>query len=387
MATKYDVFAQIIEKAPCKPKNLNFNSPIYAHLNKLIESNWVKKSSRGVLVPILNKKTKQIFEIIKWSLKNSLDPNIWFNNNLKKVLKVLTERSPKINPSEISANSTNLALINFFSNEQFILLYQLNPKRGTLLTHKMFNLFQDYQEEKINIEEKYLDFKIIKNLILKTKKRSVNPFGLKLFEFLTGSAQLEGGTITIGETVEILTKDIYPNKSPKDIQMVKNLNEAFGFILEHLEEPITLESIKELNKLCIFSLHKGAGQFKKSHNKIAGNPKFQTAHPRDVLHLLSNYCNELNLIKTRGEVIEKIGYIHNEFQHIHPFSDGNSRTTRLLVNWLLMKFQLPLLILKRGAFEKYMSLTKLSTKRNDPDLRNFLAHLIYHEELIKKCNN
>jgi len=206
---------------------------------------------------------------------------------------------------------------------------------------------------------------------------------LKLFEFLAGSAQLEGGTVTIGETVEILTKDIYPDKPSQDIQMVKNLNESFGYVLDHLDEDITLEHIKELNKLALFSLHKGAGQFKKSHNKIAGNPNFKTASPGDVVPLLLNFCEKLNSINSRKEALSELGFIHNEFQYIHPFSDGNSRTTRLIINWFLMKFGLPILILKKGAFEKYMSLTKMSKKRSDDELRNFLLHVVYHEELIK----
>lgn len=82
--------------------------------------------------------------------------------------------------------------------------------------------------------------------------------------------------------------------------------------------------------------------------------------------------------------MKQLGFIHNQHQRIHAFVDGNSRTTRLLVNWLLIKFKFPLLIIKTGAFEKYMSLTKLSTKRDDDNLRDFLLHLIFHEELLNK---
>ena len=48
-----------------------------------------------------------------------------------------------------------------------------------------------------------------------------------------------------------------------------------------------------------------------------------------------------------------------------------------------MKFKFPLLVIKTGAFEKYMSLTKLSIKRDDFNLRNFLLHLMVHEESVK----
>jgi len=80
--------------------------------------------------------------------------------------------------------------------------------------------------------------------------------------------------------------------------------------------------------------------------------------------------------------VKELGFIHNEFQHIHPFSDGNSRTTRLITNWLLTKFKLPILILKKGAFEKYMLQTKMSKVRSDKDLRSFLLHVIFHEETV-----
>jgi len=383
MPTKYDVFAKIIEKAPCKPKDLEFKTPVYIHIDSLVESGWVKKSEHGILTPISNKKTKDAFEIIKWSLKNNINPNLWFSGNFKKILKVLSKKDSKINPKQLSANARNNVIIDFLVKDQFILIYQKSPKLGTLLNHKMFSFLQNYYEQKVKINEKYLSFERIKKLILKTKRREINPFGLKLFEFLAGSAQLEGGTVTVGETIEILTKDIYPDKPPKDVQMVKNLNEAFSYVLEHLNEDITIEHIKELNKVCLFSLHKGAGQFKKAHNKIAGNPKFKTAHPKEVIPLLINFCKKFNSITTREEALSELGFLHNEFQHIHPFSDGNSRTTRLIVSWFLMKFKLPILILKKGAFEKYMSLTKMSKMRSDKDLRNFLLHVIYHEELVK----
>ncbi len=48
MPTKYDVFAKVIEKAPCKPKDLKFDKPIYSHLNSLVSDNWIKKLKRSV---------------------------------------------------------------------------------------------------------------------------------------------------------------------------------------------------------------------------------------------------------------------------------------------------------------------------------------------------
>lgn len=382
MSTKYDVFAQIIEKAPCKPKDLKFNSPIYSHVTSLIKSKWVEKTKEGLLNPIKNNETELSFKIIKWSLKNNLDYNIWFSKNLEIVLKNLPKSIPIINPPKLSNNKKTAEIIRFFEENQFLILWKRKPKMGTLLNHSMFNLIQEKYKIQEKIHEKYLSYSEINRNLLKISKKEINPFGKEIFEFLAGSAQLEGSTVSIGETVDLILNAIYPDKPNEDIQMVKNLNEAMSHVIDNVNEELSLEHLKEINKLCLFSLHKGAGKFKKTQNKILGNPIFKTTSPERVVEELNKFCEEFNKIKTRKECLKQLGFIHNQHQRIHPFIDGNSRTTRLLVTWLLMKFKFPILVIKVGAFEKYMNLTKLSSKRDDVNLRDFLLHLIFHEEIF-----
>ncbi len=382
MPTKYDVFAKIIEKAPCSPKDLFFKVPIYNHLRELEKKELIKKE-KNILTPIKNEKSKLIFEIINWSLKNGFNYNFWFKKNIIKVVKKLSSSSTKIQHKSITGNQKILEIVNFLSENQFLLLYKKSPKLGTLLNHSIFEVIKTLNNEKFEIQEKYLSFGNISKLILKTKRQIINPFENKIFEFLAGSAQLEGSTITIGETVSLLRNNIYPARPVEDIQMVKNLNLAFEYALENLNGNLTVEKIKEMNKICLFSLHRGGGILKKSQNKIQGNPSFKTASPKETPLKLIKFCEEFNKISSRKEALSKLGFIHNEFQYIHPFTDGNSRTTRIITNWLIMKFNLPLLILKKGAFEKYMNLTKLAKKRNDNSLRDFLLHIIYHEYLMK----
>jgi len=382
MPTKYDVFAKVIEKAPCKPKDLKFDKPIYSHLNSLVSDNWIKKTKKGLLNPIKSEETKFIFEIFKWSLKNNVNYNFWFSENLKLVLKVLSKSVPVINPLKLSNNKKNSEIVHFFEENQFLILWKRKPKLGTLLNHKILSLLKKKYGLKDKVKEKYLSYCEISKKVLGIFQKEINPFEKKIFEFLAGSAQLEGSTVSIGETINLIMHSIYPNKPSQDIQMVKNLNEAINYVFEHLDEELTLEHLKEVNKICLFSLHKGAGKFKKTQNKILGNPNFKTTPPNKVVVELEKFCEQFNKIKTRKNCLKQLGFIHNQHQRIHGFVDGNSRTTRLLVNWLLMKFKFPLLVIKIGAFEKYMGLTKLSSKRNDDDLRNFLLHLILHEELL-----
>ena len=377
MPTKYDVFAKVVEKSPCKQKELGFKKPIYAHVNSLVRTGWIKKLSNGILVPIKNEETKKIFDILKWSLKNNINYNYFFSDNMKKVVFSISKTLPRLNPKELAGNKKNKEIVGFLEENQFILSWKRSPKLGLILNHTILNLIAEKK-----IQEKFLSFNEISKKILILIKKEINPFDKKIFEFLASSAQLEGSTVSIGETVELILHSVYPDKPAEDIQMVKNLNEAMIYVLENVNEDLTLKHLKEINRICLFSLDKRAGEFKKVQNKIFGNPNFKPTPPGKVVEELSLFCKEFNNIKSRKECLKKIGFIHNQHQRIHAFSDGNSRTTRLLVNWLLIKFNFPILILKTGAFEKYMGLTKLSTKRDDDFLRDFILHVIYHEEIV-----
>lgn len=384
MPTKYDVFAKIIEKAPCKAKDLSFSTPVYAHIHKLKEEKCIKETNIGKLVPIKNKVSEHIFQIIRWCINNNINYNTFFSTNIIRILKAYEKSMPKLRPEELSNNENIIKILRYFEDNQFILVRKLRPRIGTLLNHTIFDNIAALNEKKIKIKESFETFSNLSNIILNIKKDELNPFDKEVFEFLSGSAQLEGSTISIGETIQLLTKDIYPDKPAKDIQMIKNLNEAVNHVLSNVNEKVTPEKIKELNRLILFSLHKGAGTYKKAQNKIHGNPSFKTTLPHLVPLEIDKFCSECDKIRTREECVKKIGYLHNQLQRIHPFPDGNSRTTRLVVNWMLIKFQLPIIVLKAGSFQKYMSLTKLATERSDEQLRDFLLHTLLHENLLNQ---
>jgi len=380
MPTKYDVFAELIEKAPCTASNLAFKTPIYSHLKSLIKENLINKD-RTKYVPVKNNKSRAIFSIIKYCLKNGLDYNLILSKNTPKIIQELFSKAPNLRPKSLTGNKENIEILKYLEKNQFILLTKNKPKKGIILKHQLFESLKNLHNIKQEFNTtKYLD--LLDNVKL-LKSEEINPFDDKVFEFLSGSAQLEGSTVTIGETKELIINDIYPEKPKKDIQMVKNLNEAMHHILEHINEDITEEHIKEINKIVLFSMHRNAGKYKTTHNKIQGNPDFKTSRPSKVSTEMKTYCEKLKTINTKEKCLKKIGFIHNEIQHIHPFSDGNSRTTRMILNWTLLKNKTPIIVIKMGCFDEYMSLTKLSKTRDDKKLTQLFHHILLHEELIK----
>jgi Fic family protein len=78
-------------------------------------------------------------------------------------------------------------------------------------------------------------------------------------------------------------------------------------------------------------------------------------------------------------------YFHNEFQRIHPFIDGNSRTSRLLMLHILRSANIPMLDLPLGYFDIYMDLTKRSKMRDDETFRYVIEEMVYFS--LKRMND
>jgi len=77
-------------------------------------------------------------------------------------------------------------------------------------------------------------------------------------------------------------------------------------------------------------------------------------------------------------------YFHNEFQHIHPFVDGNSRTTRLITFHLLQHKDIPIVDIPIGLLDEYLDYTKGSKKREDNKLYRTLQKILLFN--LKKMN-
>ena len=91
--------------------------------------------------------------------------------------------------------------------------------------------------------------------------------------------------------------------------------------------------------------------------------------------------------KRKASIKDIIGFatlFHNEFQHIHPFTDGNSRVTRLLAFHILRSKGIPILDIPFGLLDEYLSHTKGSKEKDDRKLYECLQRIILFN--LKKVN-
>ncbi len=183
------------------------------------------------------------------------------------------------------------------------------------------------------------------------------------------STVLEGSTLTEVETQVLINEGLTPKGKPlTDSLMVTDHFSALTFILEQADKkiPISVELIQKINSLAIrntgaiYNTVFGAvdaskGEFRKG-NVTAGNTYFPNYDKVEKLTKeLSDKLNEI--MKTEISIGEqlKLAYdAHYSLVSIHPFYDGNGRTSRLLMNYIQAYYKLPLAIVHKESKADYI---------------------------------
>ena len=148
------------------------------------------------------------------------------------------------------------------------------------------------------------------------------------------SNHIEGSRLSEDQTrliFETNTVDIGEGIPVDDIIETVNHFRAIDYVIDHAEEALTEEIIKELHRILKQNTRDSTlawfavGDYKKRANVVGGR---ETAKPQDVSAemkaLLSRYA-ALDAVS-----IENIIEFHYRFERIHPFQDGNGRVGRLI---------------------------------------------------------
>jgi Fic family protein len=212
-------------------------------------------------------------------------------------------------------------------------------------------------------------------------------------EFNYNSNHLEGNTLTYGQTQLLLFFDKSSGDVPvSDIEEMKAHDVALSQIMEMSkdnERPLSELFIKELNKtILVKSFWKDAvspngeptrkkieiGQYKTSHNSVQlrngeiheyASPEETPALIRDLLNWYQDNNEEMHPVQLAAE-------FHYRFVFIHPFDDGNGRVSRLLMNYILLKHDYPMVIIKYEDKENYLTALQ---KADTGDLMSLIEYI------------
>lgn len=157
-----------------------------------------------------------------------------------------------------------------------------------------------------------------------------------------GSARIEGNHTTLTDYVE-QRLDNNNGKTTEQIDEIRNIERAMHYIDSAMEseKEITEHFIRELHTITVQGLKQEGdrtpGQYRKCSVMIA-----QSAHLPPEAWRVPVYMEELVAFINRKDKpkydLMKIALAHHRFGWIHPFSNGNGRTVRLLTYALLIKY-------------------------------------------------
>lgn len=171
------------------------------------------------------------------------------------------------------------------------------------------------------------------------------------------SNAIEGNTITEMETRVILeTGMTIAKKTLREHLEIKNHAEALKFIEELKNTPITEYDIKSIHSVILDGIDRlNSGKYRDVNVEIAG-----ASHPVTPNYLISEKMNELLVWYHSEEItINRLIEFTCRFINIHPFIDGNGRTSRLITNLELLKLGYPpITIFATDRLEYYQALDK-----------------------------
>jgi Fic family protein len=205
--------------------------------------------------------------------------------------------------------------------------------------------------------------------------------------FVYDTNAIEGSSVTYSEVREIVENGNWPPQREKwEISETYGVRQAIDYIRKS-KDHISLNLIKEIHQLCFKNSKTFAGELRKMGEEVAvidglGNIIHRGAPSQLVPKLLKDLISWYSKNKNKYSPIVLAVVVHNQFETIHPFADGNGRVGRLLLNNILLKNGMPPINIElRNRKEYYSALREYQTTGN---IRPMIELILKEYRYLKK---
>lgn len=199
-----------------------------------------------------------------------------------------------------------------------------------------------------------------------------------MLEFNYNSNHIEGNTLTYGQTeLLLLFGKVVNEANMKDLEEMKAHNVCLQMMLTqaHDKESVLSETfIRQLHKVMLredYTVHRQlpggkmtsyvvhAGCYKTRPNSVITptGERFDYASPEETPALMYDLVKWYNDEEEAGVLtpIELAALFHYRYIRIHPFEDGNGRIARLLVNYILLRHDYPMVVVRSKLKKDYLA--------------------------------
>jgi fido (protein-threonine AMPylation protein) len=187
--------------------------------------------------------------------------------------------------------------------------------------------------------------------------------------FTYNTNAIEGSTVTDDEVKIVLRGGKWPERPREEIAETMGVAEAVRYV-RNTKERVSISLIKELHRVVFRNSKEYAGRFREKGVEVSvvdsfGNAVHRGAPSGQVVPLLRRLVKWYDENRRSYQPLVLAAVVHNQFETIHPFKDGNGRVGRLLLVNVLLKHGLPPVNIDlRNRAEYYSALHEYQVKGN-----------------------
>lgn len=229
-------------------------------------------------------------------------------------------------------------------------------EKALLLKQKRDELLAEKQNE---IEACRLHYNTaFKNKDELTKKETLQNFAI---EFAFNTTSIEGNTITLQQTKTLLQEGLTPeNKTLREIYDLQNTKRVLSLL--NSKEELSHELINKIHSELMQNIDLRKGYRTTDVRVIRANFEATPApYVKADMDILLKWYEENK--KTHPLTLATI--FHHKFEKIHPFMDGNGRTGRMLLNYILLQNNYPPLVIYKKSRTDYLNALRTADKQKD----------------------
>ena len=233
------------------------------------------------------------------------------------------------------------------------------------------------QKIQIRIDEKLKRLNNFRPLPVSAVQKLKEQFEM---EMTYNSNAIEGNSLTLRETYLVVNEGLTIKGKPlEDHLEARNHQEALEYLYDLVEKEkrntFSENLIRSLNQIVQQNIDKEwAGRYRNSA-VIIGGAKHRPPEAIDVPNLMREMIEWYSDNK-KMHPIELASIIHHRITNIHPFFDGNGRTSRLVMNIILMQAGFPLVVVMKNDRKRYYATLSVADKGDYAPFVNFISRAV-----------